>query len=158
MFFQLTVDVAREEEQRLVWTFDEPGFSNDATSLWKKKIALYLKYTSLIFAVLGKLRLNQSSCCEKSIQLSAAMVRRGKGQQTFTVHWRWEGQVKDSGPCAIHSPWKAWFERQQTSLRRKDGVHFYKQDNNKRPHQRGTDVSFLPNEAPDNCTRIKRPL
>lgn len=46
-----------------------------------------------------------------------------------------------------------------------DGVHFffffflfYNRDDNERFGQRGADVSFLPNEAPDNRARIKRPL
>lgn len=44
------------------------------------------------------------------------------------------------------------------ALQRKDGVHFYNQDNNERPRQRSADVSFLPNEAPDNSAHIKSPL
>lgn len=81
-----------------------------------------------------------------------------KGTKSFAVHWGWEGRVNDSGPSAFHSRWKAWLEWRQTSLQRKDGVHFYNQDNNKRPRQRSADVSFLPNEARDNHARIKRPL
>ena len=93
----------------------------------------------------------------KLVHLQLPQLREEKGNGRFVIHWDWKGWMSNSGPSSFHSQWKAWLEWRQTSLKRKDEVHFYNQDDNERPCRHSADTSSLPNEALDNHAHIKRP-
>lgn len=111
------------------------------------------------FDIFPMLRPTQSSSWREKL-IQPQQLRLGEEKGTKSLPYIGTGRcgwtIQD--PSAFHSPWKAWLEWRQTSPQRKNGVHFYNQDNNKRSLQRSADVSFLPNEALDNHARIKRPL
>lgn len=86
-----------------------------------------------------------------------------KAPESFASHGDREGQMRDSEPCLSFPVKRPDLSGSNLAPRCSRGVHFffspfYNRDDNEGFGQRGADVSFLPNEAPDNRARIKRPL